>query len=41
VQVEVDETDQAILEKCRLIMRNGCLVTYSLDEGIHVEYEIQ
>jgi uncharacterized OsmC-like protein len=41
VQVEVDETDQAILEKCRLIMRNGCLVTYSLDEGIHIEYEIQ
>ncbi|MBM3128855.1 MAG: OsmC family peroxiredoxin [Chloroflexi bacterium] len=41
IKVEVEEKDQPILEKCRLLMQNGCLVTYSIDEGIHIEYEIQ
>ncbi|OPZ07751.1 MAG: hypothetical protein BWZ10_02772 [candidate division BRC1 bacterium ADurb.BinA364] len=34
------EKDKPILEKCRGMMRRGCLVTYSLDEGIEMEYVI-
>ena len=40
VDVDVDPEDRGILDKCKLLMQNGCLVTYSLDEGIFVEYEI-
>lgn len=41
VQVDVPESDLPILEKCTQIMKNGCMVTYSFEQGIEVEYAIR
>jgi uncharacterized OsmC-like protein len=41
IDVDLDEADLPILEKCRAIMARGCLVTYSLMEGIEVEHVIR
>jgi len=41
MQVEVGAADQAVLNKCRLIMRSGCLITNSLSDGIATEYTIE
>jgi uncharacterized OsmC-like protein len=41
VQVEIDEQDTPVLDKCRKIMQRGCLITYSLEDAIEIEYEIR
>jgi len=41
IDVDVEEEDKPILEKCQKIMEQGCLVTYSLGEGIEVEHSIR
>jgi uncharacterized OsmC-like protein len=41
MQVEVGAADQAVLNKCRLIMRNGCLITNSLESGVATESAIE
>jgi len=40
IEVEIDDKDEATLEKCKKIMDRGCLLTYSLDDAIDIEYEI-
>lgn len=43
IEVEVDlaDSDVPVLEKCREIMKRGCLVTYSLEDAIEIRYEIR
>jgi len=41
IDVHVDDADLPVLEKCRAIMERGCLVTYSIGEGIEVEHIIR
>lgn len=41
MDVDVDDADLPILEECRGIMKDGCLMTYSLNEGIGVEQVIR
>ncbi|MCL4466816.1 MAG: OsmC family protein [Chloroflexi bacterium] len=41
VDVDLDQEDLPILEKCDKIMQRGCLITYSLTEGIEVEHAIR
>jgi len=41
VDVDLDDADLPVLEKCSTIAERGCLVTYSLEEGIEVEKEIR
>ena len=41
IHVTLDEKDGPILEKCRKIMQRGCLITYSLEDAIEIEYEIK
>jgi len=40
INVEIDDKDMPVFEKCKKIMQRGCLVTYSLEDAIEVEYEI-
>ncbi|MCX7016877.1 MAG: OsmC family protein [Candidatus Sumerlaeota bacterium] len=37
VEVDVEEKDIETFEKCRRIMRHGCLIGYSLEQGVEVE----
>jgi len=37
VEVDVEPKDIETFEKCRRIMRHGCLVGYSLQQGIEVQ----
>ena len=41
IDVNVEEKDLPILEKCQKIMERGCLITYSLDGGIEIEHSIK
>jgi uncharacterized OsmC-like protein len=41
LNIEIDEKDSAVFEKCRKIMERGCLLTYTLEEAIDIEYEIE
>lgn len=41
IDVDLDDKDVPILEKCKKIMKHGCLVTYSVEDAIEVEYDIQ
>jgi uncharacterized OsmC-like protein len=41
IDVDVADADLPLLEKCKAIMERGCLVTYSLGEGIEVEHIIR
>ena len=41
VEVDVNDGDLPTLEKCEKIMENGCLITYSLNQGIEVEHTIK
>lgn len=41
IHVTLDEKDLPVLEKCRKIMQRGCLITYSLEDAIEIEYEIE
>lgn len=41
VEVDVNDGDLPTLERCEKIMENGCLITYSLNEGIEVEHTIK
>jgi uncharacterized OsmC-like protein len=40
IDVEIDEKDIPVFEKCKKIMQRGCLITYSLEDAIEIEYEI-
>jgi uncharacterized OsmC-like protein len=40
LDVEIDEKDSDVFEKCRKIMERGCLLTYTLEEAIDIEHEI-
>jgi len=41
MDVDVADADLPVLEKCKSVMEHGCLVTYSLEEGIEVEHIIR
>ena len=41
LDVGVDEKDDAVFERVREDMERGSLLTYSLDEGIEVEYDVR
>ena len=41
LEVGVDEKDAAVFERVRDDMERGSLLTYSLDEGIEVEYDVR
>ncbi len=41
VEVDVNDGDLPTLEKCEKIMENGCLITYSLNQGVEVEHAIK
>lgn len=38
--VTLSGDDDEIFERCQKIMRNGCLVTASIHEGIHMNYTL-
>lgn len=38
--VKLDPADAPVFERCARIMRNGCLVTGSLHDGMDVEYHL-
>jgi osmotically inducible protein OsmC len=40
LDVEIDDAHLPILEKCKRIMENGCLISYSVDQGIEVQHVI-
>ena len=40
IDVEIDDKDLPVFEKCKKIMQRGCLITYSLEDAIEIEYEI-
>lgn len=40
LEVGVDEKDEAVFERVREDMERGSLLTYSLDEGIEMEYGV-
>lgn len=40
VQVEIDEEDLDTFERIQKVMRNGCLVTSSLHDGIEMNYNL-
>ncbi len=40
IDVELDDKDMPVFEKCKKIMQRGCLITYSLEDAIEIEYEI-
>lgn len=39
--VRIDEDDAAVFERCQKAMRQGCLVTNSLKEGIKTTYTLE
>lgn len=41
VTVEIDENSADIFNRCVKIMRNGCLVTGSLHDGIEMSYNLK
>ncbi len=40
VKVEIDEDDYDTFERIKKVMRNGCLVTSSLHDGIEMKYNL-
>ena len=40
VEVEIGDKDEPILEKCKKIMDRGCLLTYTLEDAIDIEYQV-
>ena len=41
VSVNLDSASMPVFERCARIMKNGCLVTGSLHEGIHMTYSLK
>lgn len=41
IEVDVAESDLPTLEKCAKFVENGCLITYSIGQGIEVEHTIK
>lgn len=41
VKVTMDGDDDAIFERCQKILKNGCVVTGSVHEGIHMNYNLE
>ncbi len=40
VNVDIDEEDLDTFERIQKVMRNGCLVTSSIHDGIHMNYNL-
>jgi len=40
IEVEIEDRDKSILEKCKKIMDRGCLLTYTLEDAIEITYRI-
>ena len=40
ITVDIPEKDEYVLERCRTIMKNGCLVSKSLENGIAINRSI-
>lgn len=40
IEVEIDDKYESVLEKCKKIMEKGCLLTYTLEDAIEIEYQI-
>ena len=41
LDVEIDDAYLPVLEKCKTIMENGCLISYSVNQGIEVQHVIK
>ncbi len=41
VQVDIDEADKELFERVQMVMRNGCIVTNSIHDGIEMEYNLR
>jgi uncharacterized OsmC-like protein len=41
IEVDLPESDLPTLEKCAKFVENGCLITYSIGQGIEVEHTIK
>ena len=41
IDVDIDDADLPILEKCKVILEHGCLLTYSVGQGIEMQHVIQ
>lgn len=40
IQVDIDDKDLPILEKCKTIAERGCLITYCLEDAIEITHSI-
>lgn len=40
VEVNLSEDESDVFERCKKIMNNGCLVTASVHEGVHMNYNL-
>ena len=40
IEVEIDDKDAPVLDKCKKIMERGCLLTYTLEDAIEIEHKI-
>ena len=41
VKVGIDDTYLPQFEKCKKIMKRGCLITYSIESSVNITYDIQ
>lgn len=41
LEVEIEDKDVPVLEKAKLLMEKGCLVTYSLEESVEIKHAIR
>jgi len=41
VKVGIDDKDLPQFEKCKKIMKRGCLITYSIESSVNITYDIQ
>ncbi len=40
-EVTLAQSDEDVFNRCQKIMRNGCLVTASVHEGVHMNYDLK
>jgi uncharacterized OsmC-like protein len=41
IEVDIDDADLPILDRCRDLMEQGCLVSYSVNQGIEIDHVIR
>jgi len=41
IDIDMDESDRAVFERVRANMEQGSLLTYSLEEGIEMDYNVR